>query len=255
MSLPNSEPNTASQPAAVESAEPNDINQQPIERFVEFEGEKIEIPENFWDKEQNQPNVAALAKSQNDLRRQLAEHDKSPKDGLYQVNLPDNLKEAVEVDMEHPLLMAAMSFCKSNGIAQEKFDELVRPYYEQIASEGEGYKEYLKAEDAKLDKIFGNKKEEAIQRIHAFATNCGYDKEPEKMQELKLWTSSAAGVSLLLDIIGGQKDIQPGNNGNPVNSFYSEDQLFEMMKDPRYETDKTWQKKVSDGFMILYPEK
>lgn len=61
-------------------------------------------------------------------------------------------------------------------------------------------------------------------------------------------------MALLLDIINGQKDIQAGNNGSAVSASYTEDQLFEMMKDPRYETDKTWQQKVSDGFKALYPE-
>lgn len=61
-------------------------------------------------------------------------------------------------------------------------------------------------------------------------------------------------MALLLDIINGQKDIQAGNNGSAISASYTEDQLFEMMKDPRYETDKTWQQKVSDGFKALYPE-
>ena len=254
MSLPNNiQESQTGQQSGTDNAGGSAVQQN--ERFVEFEGEKIEIPDNFWDKEHNQPNVGALAKSQNDLRRQLAEADKSPKDGMYKVNLPDELRNVVEVDMKSPLLGAAMAFCKANGISQEKFDELVRPYYEQIAAEGDSYREYLKAEDEKLNRIFGNRKEEAIQRIHTFAANCGYDKDPEKIQELKLWTSSAAGGALLLDIINGQKDIQAGNNGSAVSASYTEDQLFEMMKDPRYETDKTWQQKVSDGFKALYPEK
>ena len=136
MSLPNNiQESQTGQQSGTDNAGGSAVQQN--ERFVEFEGEKIEIPDNFWDKEHNQPNVGALAKSQNDLRRQLAEADKSPKDGMYKVNLPDELRNVVEVDMKSPLLGAAMAFCKANGISQEKFDELVRPYYEQIAAEGD----------------------------------------------------------------------------------------------------------------------
>lgn len=228
---------------------------QPL--VVEYNGEKITVPENFIDKETKTVNIAALVKSQEDLRKQIGS-DESPKEGLYEINIPEDFKEFIEPDKESVLYKTACAWAKSHKISQKDFDELVSPYINELAAPFVASKEKLQNEDAKLDKIFGNRKQEVKERITNFFKNSSIANDTEALNEVALLTSTAAGVKVLHELItknqGGMAMIGAAAGGSEE---LNEATLREMMKDPRYWRDHepNYVNKITEGFKKLYPDK
>ena len=224
-------------------------------RFVEYDGQKLEVEENFWDKEKNEVNVGALLKSQQDLRKQVGS-DPSPKDG-YVCNIPEEYKEILEADTDSPLWKVAVAWAKEHKISQEDFDELARPYFDQMAAPFKNYKDEMAKEEAKLDKIYGNKKQEVKERIKNFFKNSGLSNDDEVMNEVGILTQTASGIRVLDTLIkkspSGMAMIA-GSGSAPVE--YSKEQLQAMMKDPRYWRDHepSYVKIITEGFKKLYGE-
>ncbi len=224
-------------------------------RFVEYDGQKLEVEENFWDKEKNEVNVGALLKSQQDLRKQVSS-DPSPKDG-YVCNIPEEYKEILEPDANSPLWKVAVAWAKEHKISQADFDELARPYFDELAAPLKNYKEELANEEAKLDKLYGNKKQEVKERIKNFFKNSGLSNDNEVMNEVGILTQTAAGIRVLDTLIkkspSGMAMIA-GSSSAPAE--YSKEQLQAMMKDPRYWRDHEpgYVKIITDGFKKLYGE-
>lgn len=232
----------------------NQAGNENTEHFVEFNGEKLPVPENFWDTEKNSVNTGAILKSQMDLRKQIGE-DLSPKDG-YKINIPEELKDVITPDPDNPLYKAACEFAKKHKISQEDFDNLCLPYFQELAQPFINADSFMKEEEAKLDKIFGNKKDEVKNRIRNFIDNSGLKDNRDVMDELSQLTVTAAGIQALNALISSA-----GNNMAAVgelgkSSDMTEDELKEMMKDPRYwrDHDASFVKKVTEGFQKLYPE-
>lgn len=227
------------------------------ERLVEYNGEKIEVPENFWDKDSKSVNLPALLKSQADLRKKIGE-DHSPKDGAYEVAIPEEYKEAIDIDKESTLYKSVCAFAKEHGLSQDEFNDLVRPYIDDLAAPFTQAKENIKTEDQKLGQIFGNKKQEVIERVNMFIQNSGISKDPEIMSEIGLLTMTANGIKALNMIATATSGTMPMVNGSMATSEnLNDDQLRELMNDPRYWRDHepNFVKKISDGFQRLYPNK
>lgn len=231
--------------------------QKGSERFVDYNGEKLEVPEMFWDKDSKSVNLPALLKSQADLRKKIGE-DKSPKDGNYEVAIPEEFKGAIEIDTESTLYKSVCAFAKEHGLSQDDFNDLVRPYIDDLATPFREAKDNVKSEEQKLGQIFGNKKQEVIERVNTFIQNSGLSKDPDVMGEIGLLTMTANGIKALNMIATAMSGNMPMANGSAgYSEQLNEDQLREMMKDPRYwrEHEPSFVKKIQDGFQRLYPEK
>jgi hypothetical protein len=77
-------------------------------------------PENFWKKEDNEPDLEAIAKSWTDMRKIVSQgKHKAPADGKYDTAIfgdnPDN----------NPLAAPVLEWAKDHGISQAAFDALV----------------------------------------------------------------------------------------------------------------------------------
>lgn len=224
-------------------------------RFVEYDGQKLEVEENFWDKDKNEVNVGALLKSQQDLRKQISS-DPSPKDG-YVCNIPEEYKEILEADPSSPLWKVAVAWAKEHKISQEDFDALAKPYFDELAAPLKNYKEELANEEAKLDKIYGNKKQEVKERIKNFFKNSGLSEDAEVMNEIGILTQTAAGVRALDALIKKSPSGMTMTSGSAsAQTEYSKEQLRSMMKDPRYWRDHEpgYVKIITEGFKKLYGE-
>lgn len=225
------------------------------ERVFDHNGEKITVPENFWDKDANAVNVAALLKSQADLRKQIGE-DLSPKDGAYDIAIPEEYKGAIEIDKESVIYKSVCAFAKEHKLSPDEFNDLVRPYIDDLAAPFVNAQEDLNTEDQKLVKIFGNKKQEVIERVNTFIQNTGLGKDPEVLNEIGLLTMTASGIKALNMIATAMSPNMPMVSSSPTTN-YTEDQLKEMMRDPRYYRDHepSFVSKVTNGFKSLYPDK
>lgn len=228
------------------------------ERVFEYDGQRFEVEENFWDKEKNGVNVGALLKSQQDLRKQISAADASPKDG-YACNIPEEYKDILEAAPNSPLWKVATAWAKEHKISQEAFDELAKPYFDELAAPLKNRKEDLQNEEEKLTKIYGNRVSEVKDRIKKFVKNSGLEKDPEVVFELSLLTQTAAGVRALDTLIKnapqGMTMIGTGSGGTEPTE-YSKEQLQAMMKDPRYWRDHepNFVKVIENGFKKLYGE-
>ena len=233
--------------------------EQPAERFVEKNGERLEVSENFWDKEKNAPDVYSILKSQIDLRKQIGE-DLSPKDGVYKINIPEEFKDVLQEDKDDPLYKEFCVFAKKNRVSQEDFDKLAQIYYKTLvdvskASEGEqmSEEEYLAEEAEKFQEKYGSRADKMKTRIDNFIKNSGIT-DQDILNELAFMQTSAAGVATLDYLLSLRGEPMPDDTGQSRAGALSLEELRKLQASQEYLTNKDLQKKVEDGYKVLYPD-
>lgn len=225
----------------------------PAERFLEKAGEKIQVPENFWDNENNAPDTFAIMKSQMDLRKQIGE-DLSPKDGAYEIHIPENLKDKLTADTEDPLYKEFCKFAKSKRMSQEEFDGITQIYYKQLAENANDFdsEEYFQKESDALKEKYGAKLDKVRTRIENFINNSGIT-DSAMLNELKFMQTSAAGVSLLDYLLSFRGEPMPQETTARAGVMTLQE-LRNLQAKPEYMTDKDLQEKVRKGYEALYGE-
>lgn len=223
------------------------------ERFLEKAGEKIQIPENFWDNEKNAPDTFAIMKSQMDLRKQIGE-DLSPKDGIYQINIPEELKNKLTANTEDPLYKEFCKFAKSKRMSQEEFDSITQIYYKNLAENATDFdsEEYFQKESDALKAKYGSKLDKIRTRIENFVKNSGIT-DKDILNELNFMQTSAAGVSLLDYLLTFRGEPMPQEISSRA-GVPTLQELRNMQAKPEYMTDKDLQEKVRKGYEALYGE-
>lgn len=224
-----------------------------VERFLEKAGEKIQIPENFWDNEKNAPDTFAIMKSQMDLRKQIGE-DLSPKDGIYQINIPEELKNKLTANAEDPLYKEFCKFAKSKRMSQEEFDSITQIYYKNLAENTTDFdsEEYFQKESDALKAKYGSKLDKIRTRIENFVKNSGIT-DKDILNELNFMQTSAAGVSLLDYLLTFRGEPMPQEISSRA-GVPTLQELRNMQAKPEYMTDKDLQEKVRKGYEALYGE-
>jgi len=77
-------------------------------------------PENFWKKDEAEPDLQAMAKSWTDLRKQISQgKHKAPADGNYDV------AAFKDIPAEDPVRNHVLSWAKEYGVSQSALDSLV----------------------------------------------------------------------------------------------------------------------------------
>lgn len=222
-------------------------------RFLEKAGEKIQVPENFWDSEKNAPDTFAIMKSQMDLRKQIGE-DLSPKDGAYEIHIPDDLKDKLTANTEDPLYKEFCKFAKSKRMSQEEFDNITQIYYKTLAENVNDFdsEEYFQKESEALKAKYGSKLDKVRSRIENFVNNSGIT-DSAILNELKFMQTSAAGVSLLDYLLSFRGEPMPQETTSRA-GMPTLQELRNMQAKPEYMTDKDLQEKVRKGYEALYGE-
>ena len=158
--------------------------------------------------------------------------------GEYQ--LPDSVDTEGSVDSELLQWWSEHSF--ENGYGQDKFEKGIEMYAQALS----GSEPDLEAEAAQL----GENANDRIQAASMFATKFF----PEKaMPAIERMCESHEGIIALEAIQEALKDGSFSGSADSV-SGTSEDDLREMMQDPRYwsKNDPAYVKKVEAGFKKLY---
>jgi hypothetical protein len=235
-----------------------------VGRVIDFNGEKLEVPEAFWDKEADALNGAAAVKAALDLRKQLSDKPKAPE--KYEFNVPEDLKDKVVFDAEAPEAKAAMELAKKHGLSNEAFGELLSLHLQTLAgtatSDDKTIAAEIDADAARLIQIFGGE-EQAKTKIAEldqwlFPLTLGADKKPDpgKLAAISSLRVTAAGTELLFEMrkMMGQAPL-PGSKDAGAGAALSETELKAMVADPRYhrDHDPTFIKQVQEGFKKLYP--
>lgn len=226
---------------------------QPIDRYISKGTERIEVPENFWDKEKNAPDVFNLLKSQQDLRAQIGE-DNSPKDGIYQINIPQELAGKLEADPNDPLYKEFCKVAKSRKMTQQEFDQLSSLYYKTLAASAApdfDSEEYTATEAELAKQKFGDKLDRVKNRIENFINNSGLT-DKDIINELAFMQTSCAGIATLDYLLSLRGEPMPSGDSYVRNGVRSLDELRQMQADPRYKTDEKFREEVTKGYEELY---
>lgn len=227
--------------------------QDNVERFVERDGERINVSENFWDAKAGAPDVFAILKSQQDLRKQIGE-DQSPKDGIYQINIPDELKDKLQADPEDPLYKEFCKVAKAKRFSQADFDALSKIYYQKLYDNNQEFdsEEYYKKESDALKEKFGDKLDKVKNRIDNFVKNCGIT-DADMLNELQFMQTSAAGVALLDYLLDLKGEPMPRETNSRSGKLSLED-LRNLQRQEGYQngTDIALINKVKQGYIDLF---
>lgn len=227
------------------------------QRIIEYKGERLEIPEPFWDAESGAPNVGALAKAAADLRRKVSEKEaeKPQAPESYELRVPEELAERIKPIADDPLAKSAMDWAKKHGIPQEAFDELAAAFYGDIAGK---MPDQAKEMDA-LKQALGPKAESDIKELDAWAAGLlgeDFKKSPELLEAALRLSSTAAGVMLLKTIKDkiGERPVPTPRDGQAVAVLDEEGIRQIMMTDAYRDGDSATHRKVQEAWERLYRE-
>lgn len=231
-------------PAADGSASP---------RLFEYNGEKIEVPENFWDKEKNQPNIGAILKSQTDLRGELAKISKSPEN--YEVTVPDEAKDLFSP--EDPVMKSLLDWGKEVGfIGNEQMNKLVGKVVEVYKTTEQQQAQAYEAEKVKaateLQKSLGADWQSKLTSMDNFFLDLVKD-DPEAAQEYALARTDLAGTRFVLKVFQkfGKEAPIPGTGDQPSGNL-DEQAIRQLMADKDYYSSPEKQKKVAAYYQKQY---
>ena len=102
-------------------------------------------PENFWKKDESEPDLQAMAKSWTDLRKQISQgKHKAPADGNYDYS---SFGDTPETD---PVRGHVSTWAKEYGVSQAALDALVGPIVEMGGANKEKFKASLEQEKKAL---------------------------------------------------------------------------------------------------------
>ncbi len=240
---------------------------EPGSRVIDLNGEKIEVPEELWDKEKASVNAAAAVKRAIDLRKQLGEKPAVP--DAYEPKLPEDLAKELdgkwEVPADDPRLADLAAFAKESGLPQEGYSKLLGMYAKakmaetQQADEAEGkaMAEEWKQLCAQLGGDDGAKR--AISELNGWMQSVVKDKDgnidPGTASTVGYLMNTGPGVMLLLkfrDMMGRSGLPQPATSAG---SALTEADLKARVADPRYQTDPAFRAETEAGFKRLYDQK
>ena len=208
------------------------------------------LPECFWDEENQRVKLDELIKDYNDMASRdenLVETGKRimPESyDKYHINIPNEL-----LDHDEELFKEFYEHGFTNEQAQFVYDlanERVIPVLDKLTIGFEAQKQL-----AKLTSYFGGQErfDEVARQISAWAKQ---NLRPEVYDAL---ASTAEGVIALYKMMSSNEPLL--GKENAPHGELSEQSLRKMMEDPRYWRDKdtAYINKITKGFEKLYPEK
>lgn len=218
---------------AADTTEPGKIPGAPVDR-PEW------LPENFWNAEDGEANYEGMAKSWADMRKMVSQGaHKAPPDGKYDTSVfkTENLEE-------DPLASAYLGWAQKYGVSQAAFNEMASQF-QDIAQQMAPPPMDAAAEMKKL----GPNAQAVINSMADWGrgfVNKGVWSE-EDFEEYKIMGGTAKGLNALQKMRSAYEGRIP-TQSIPVDGAPSKDELYEMVADPRYQTDKAYRSKVEKAF-------
>lgn len=227
------------------------------QRIIEYKGERLEIPEPFWDAEAGAPNVGALAKAAADLRRKVSEKEaeKPQVPESYELRVPEELAEKIKPIADDPLAKSAMEWAKKHAISQSAFDELAAVFYGDVAGKMTNPEQEMEV----LKQSLGRNAESEIKALGAWANGLleeEFKASPELLGEALRLSSTAAGVRLLKAIKDkiGEHHVPTPRDSAAVAVLDEEGIRQIMMTEAYRDGDPATHRKVQEAWERLYRE-
>jgi hypothetical protein len=198
-------------------------------------------PENFWKKDEAAPDLEAIAKSWQDLRKQISQgKHKPPADGKYDTasfgDIPD----------DDPVRNYVVNWAGKYGISQGALDELVG---EVVAMQGEGV-ERVERTVAQEKAELGPNADAMIKGATDWA-NSLYRKGifgKDDFEEFKYAAGTAKGLKMMLKLRESYEGTRIPASSAPIDGAPSKEELYQMVGDPKYKTDPAFRAKVERLF-------
>jgi hypothetical protein len=197
-------------------------------------------PENFWKKDDNEPDLEGIAKSWTDLRKQISQgKHKAPADGKY------DLKVFGEEAETNPMATTLSSWAKDNGLSQTAFDDLVGNLQTQAKELMQGDMIDPAAEMKQLGPNGGAIVNGMVDWARGLVNKGVWSKDD--FEEFKIMGGTARGITALMKIREAYEGRVPTQSA-PLEGTPSKDELYQMVNDPRYKTDTAYRQKVEKMF-------
>jgi hypothetical protein len=197
-------------------------------------------PENFWKKDDNEPDLEGIAKSWTDLRKQISQgKHKAPADGKY------DLKVFGEEGETNPMATTLSSWAKDNGLSQTAFDDLVGNLQTQAKELMQGDMIDPAAEMKQLGPNGGAIVNGMVDWARGLVNKGVWSKDD--FEEFKIMGGTARGITALMKVREAYEGRVPTQSA-PLEGAPSKDELYQMVNDPRYKTDTAYRQKVEKMF-------
>lgn len=201
-------------------------------------------PENFWKKDENEPDLEGIAKSWYDLRKKMSRGDhKAPEGGNY------DTKVFGEDAADNPLVGQMVEWAKDQGLSQSAFDDLVQRL--QTSGKDMISNDYIDPAEEKAK--LGPKAEAIINGMANWGrglVNKGV-LSSEDFEEFKVMNGTAKGIQVMMKIRESYEGRVPVES-TPQAGMPSDEELQQMVGDPRWETDPSYRSKVEKLFNQRY---
>lgn len=197
-------------------------------------------PENFWNKDNNEPDLEGIAKSWSDLRKQISQgKHKAPADGKY------DLKVFGETAEDNPIATTLSSWAKDNGLSQAAFDDLVGNLQTQAKELMQGDMVDPVAEMKQLGPNGGAIVNGMVDWARGLVNKGVWSKDD--FEEFKIMGGTARGITALMKVREAYEGRVPVQSA-PLEGTPSKEELYQMVNDPRYKTDVAYRQKVEKMF-------
>jgi hypothetical protein len=201
-------------------------------------------PENFWKKEDNEPDLEAIAKSWTDMRKIVSQgKHKAPPDGKYDTSAFG------ETFDQSPLASPVLEWAKDHGISQAAFDALVTRVNE-VANE-------LNPPGSEVDaasemKALGPNAQAVVNGMVNWARNLVNKGvwSAEDFEEFKVMGGTAKGLKALMKVRESYEGRIPVES-QPMDGGESDEELRAMINDQYYK-DPAYRAKVERKFQQRY---
>jgi hypothetical protein len=231
----NDEP--SSQQSEISHLAPTEDDDSPLERPDWW-------PENFWKKDESEPDLEGMAKSWTDLRKMISQgKHKAPEDGNY------DFAAFGETPDDDPVKGHVSTWAKEFGVSQAALDALVGPIIEMSGQQQQQVKFNAEAEK----KALGPNADATIKGVTQWAAGLvqkgiwGKD----DFEEFKVMGGTANGIKALMKLREAYEGRIP-TTSVPVEGMPSKEELLSMVGDPRYQTDPAYRKKVEGMYQQVY---
>ncbi len=199
------------------------------------------LPENFWNADKGEADLEAMAKSWSDLRKTVSQgKHKPPADGNYDVSAFGDTPE------DDPVRQHVVNWAKEYGISQAAFDKLVG---DVVAMGGEQAKQVAISREAER-KALGPNAESIIRGMtdwgRGLVSKGIWGKDD--FEEFKVWGGTASGMKALMKLRETYEGTRIPVESVPVDGAPSKDDLYAMVRDPKYQTDPAFRAKVEKMF-------
>ena len=196
-----------------------------------------DVPE--WFKSSKYKTVADQAKAYAGLESKLGAFTGAPEDG-YKVELPEGID--AEIDAEDPMLVSFNEWAAEAGLSQDKHTELMGIYVNGL----------MESQPAIEDEIKRMGKD-APQRINDFTSWAKANFDESEYATLEGLATTAEGFGILEKMRGMSRetDVSAPDSAKPIDNT-SQEALYELVKDPRYETSPAYRKEVERKFEDFY---